>query len=275
MNTLKKDWQPSHGLRCGTPNVSTGATVGTARSPAAGAQLSLEIFHLLFSAAALRGLDRHISERPPPPPAGTSSWWSGASSLSPSQSPLSTRRRRRCSSRRAQSCTALTIASPSGLRRRFWLLHLSSVPAVVPSIHDTAGCSSPPRAPILLPESQEYDEYFKRAKMLTEIHAKNEKRAMANTTNVMAAGEGAGAAGAGAGGDMPSPKKARQNPTPHTAARRLRGAGVLGRSSVARVRNQRAWSACRAPRSAGEGSRCQGAGQEEEPEAPLRCRQRM
>ena len=37
---------------------------------------------------------------------------------------------------------------------------------------------------------QEYDEYFKRAKMLTGIHAKNEKRAMANATNTLNAGEG-------------------------------------------------------------------------------------
>lgn len=44
--------------------------------------------------------------------------------------------------------------------------------------------------------------------MLAEIHAKNEKRAMANTTNMMpAAGEGSSGAG---GEQQPSPKKARE-----------------------------------------------------------------
>lgn len=57
---------------------------------------------------------------------------------------------------------------------------------------------------------QEYDEYFKRAKMLTEIHAKNEKRAMANTTNVMAAGEGA----ASGVGEAQISKKARSLAVP-------------------------------------------------------------
>ena len=65
--------------------------------------------------------------------------------------------------------------------------------------------------------TQEYDEYFKRAKMLTGIHApRNDKRsgALSNTTNVMGGGPGGGEAGGsgGAGGDpggSPNPKKAK------------------------------------------------------------------
>lgn len=50
---------------------------------------------------------------------------------------------------------------------------------------------------------EEYDEYFKRAKMLTGIHAKNEKRAMANATNTLNAGEGSSVDAS------PNPKKAK------------------------------------------------------------------